>query len=427
MAHLDIIVDRYVRQSRLVRENPEGPWRHDKYAEFLADVLARLGSQGPTAPPKLHIVSTVNAEVEILAVAQERVLIFDRDFGEALFVLTGFLTGEHPPETILGWGLGRMAASLTVQGDLERAFAALTGSAFIGQPLRAPVASSLERLVSSVLVQEYFAIAHECVHMAIADGRIDALAQTHRKQVQRIADHFEEVEEPESEIDSWNSPLVKMQGAAFNTMLGEPNPPRGSSREFQDWLIEQRPASMSSDVLDTARAHLGEELMCDALATELTLAAWSEKLGEEVVVEAIFNGLSNLQSLEYLRFLGQAAASRSLRDSERGLDLAFRMMLGFSTNTQAAYRRVVWRRWMYGTCEGDGDVLWATLNDLTERYAKTVSAVLQLLPEQFNSGYESMKSRGTLILNGAIVAKLLARGCDGDVLARIAQGRLSRR
>lgn len=419
MTDLELLTKRYIGQSRLARENPtDGPWQHQRHAEFLSDVLARLGTDGPPAPPELQIVSTVNAEVETLDLAGKHVLIFDRDFGQTLATLNGFLVDKPQPEGILSWGLSRIAASLAIQGDSERAFAALSGSVFLDSAGYAAADRYLTYVAHGVLLQEYFAIAHECAHMAMSDGGLGGFTQIYGQIVRGIADQFGRPDNSQAGEESWRDPLVMLQKAAIGAILRDPAAPPADSK-YEEWLSEVSRSTVP-DLMRDAPSRLREELTCDAIATELTLDAWSDAIGEAEIIEAIFNGLSNLLSSEYVRFIGRLAASRSLADPEQGLPLSVQIMVGLTGNMQSVIvRRIVWRRWLYARA-GNDDETWATLTALTERYEQRVSVFLQLLPGQFRSGYDSMRTDGSLVLNPVIAAKMMARGCDRDVLDRIA-------
>lgn len=428
MTDTQAVTGQYLEQSRLIRTNPAPePFQHHRHAEFLSDVIARLGVEGPATAPELHVVCTANAEVETLNLSGKHVLIFDRDFGAALATLNGFLVGEPQLQAVLGWGLGQLATALALQGEYERAFAALSGSVFLDSVEYPADARSMKRVAHNVLLQEYFAIAHECVHMALADGRLKDFARVYGQIVQAISEQFAEVPASEARGGA-HDPLVKFQGEAIRELLMQPAD-AASNTKYESWLRQQLSLPVSASVLGYARGAMREELTCDAVATELTIQALGGAVGEARVIEAIFHGLSNLLSLEYVRFVGRLAGSQALRDPQQGLPVALQLWVGRMGNIlNVLVRRIVWRRWLHARA-GNTDATAATLSVLTEHYERRVTSVLKLLPEQFQEGYAGMQSRGQLILNPAIWSKIMRQGGDPDVLLRIVEtsnGRLFR-
>jgi hypothetical protein len=403
----DHLVDRYLRQSRILRKATTSPAVHREHLRFLEDVLRRLGPEGPATRPRLHLTSTANAVVETVSFSQGCGVVYDYDFGVAMHRLNEFVFGEWPDDHVLSWGLEHLAVSFVAAGEMKSALAALTGSVFLRPSSQPPTdQSALNSAAGCVLIQDYFTIAHECVHLALDDGRLVRLAEAHHEDVVQVMSELRERDADSAEI------AASLRSAATSALGGDE---ALSRRNYPDLLLRLVAGSLSIDELKAGQPHLEEELLCDAAATDLTISALAPEFGEEAVIMAILFGLSNLRSLEFARSLGRTEPPSGKQANAGPLGLG-----AFSTDGAAAYRLSVWRRWACTSRALPSETLHPALRRMSESYAEAVGdPVLLALSPRFHEGYEMMQSGGMFERRRAGLMTLLSKGADVDVLARI--------
>jgi hypothetical protein len=406
------LVDRYLRQSRIVRKIPTTPAVHDKHLAFFEDAIGRLGPEGPGDAVRLHLTSTANAIVETVSLPGSRAVIYDYDFGEAMRRLNEFALGDWPADPVVGWGLGHLAVSLASAGDFESAFAAINGSAFLqSQSPPQTDEKALHSASACVLIQDYFAIAHECIHLAYDEGRLARLKQLHHEDAQRAVNELRDhVAEGDSLVDALRSAATKALGGDDELCR----------KMYSDDLLRSTAIFMSPDLLKAGREHLEEELLCDAMATELTNLAMGPEFGEEAVMMAIFFGLSNLRSLEFIRSMGRAVEVDSRAAAQGRYQPLLRALLASSTGSAAAYRLSIWRRWACMSQVLPSETLHPALTRMSRSYAEAVGdRVLFAIGPRFQAGYETMKKKGLLERSPMVLMRLISKGCDVDVLTRL--------
>lgn len=450
-------LDRYLRHNRILRRGAPGSSGHSEHARFLADALLRLQPEGPSRPPRLHLTWTANCIVETLALPAERVLLYDHGYGRAMRRMNEFVFGPLSLDQVISWGLEKLSAALIARGDIKRSLAALYGSVFLrpGTPdvLDDP---DLHTAAISALIQDYFAIAHECVHLALEDGRLTVLARAHKADVEWVTNWFRE---SSASID--RAVLDDASRAAIKSTLPGFCTPDGTSNTQPDWLVRVMSDLAVRLGVPAEGDHLEEELLCDAVATEMTLGAFRAPFGDEVTIMAIYVGFRNLQELEYIRSLSQQltrpvgkpftvgrddlgealvaqhGAQFTFADDAEDPELTERLAHlsaeqgiivrtliadgARSTGRAATHRLSVWRGWLpNSSCEMPSDRVHAGLVRLSDRYSTAVGDPIAFaLHERFTAGYEAMGSKGGLVVGPESMLILIRRECDGDVLARI--------
>lgn len=280
------------------------------YRAVLNKSTFALSLSGHERCPELVLADTADAKVENVVTADRDIVVYDLALRRELLALTGFVRRSAPAAEAIAWGLRRLSVTLVGLGAAwpamcahhlaERAVAALPA----GQGPRP--SDSVRR---SVEVQEHFVLAHESVHSALRHGTLDPGMV--RAATDLVGDAVQAAESTrtapvtqdvvaavvQDEIDAINagSELFHISEAERRLLV---------KRRRREYPLRAYVGSWVDE-----RPHLIEELVCDFLATDLTLACFaSSALTPQEVLEAILLGFHNHGATQSIRELARRIA-----------------------------------------------------------------------------------------------------------------------
>lgn len=303
------LVSRYLNQTRL-GIGIAHPTLAATYRQSFAEITTMLGFEKETAP-QLHICHSLSALPETLLNDGTRTVIYDQNLGQSFNRLTDFVVSDWPPNLVLRWGFKHLGITLAGLGKYMEASVALMLHKTWPDDGR-PTARSNEMLSVRgplVYMQEYFVLAHECVHAAIDrpdspfdlrgfEGVIDQVVSLRKKRLDALDPSVAEADRSkfaEDELQAISSGSLNYAISSEDTEVLTSRVPELPSDVLGEWIAE--------------RQHLREELLCDAIATQLTVKRFAvEGLSVGYVLANLLHALHNLTSLEVVRQCGRKVA-----------------------------------------------------------------------------------------------------------------------
>jgi hypothetical protein len=359
---VDDIVARYLRQTRLAQS--PGPV-HSPLATIYHDAFAtiRNGLDLSDVSLELFVTYSLNARVECLSVTGNIVVIYDQYLGQCVNRLNDFALAEWPVEPVLKWGFRRLAISLAALGRFEDSYIALELHRQWPSGQR-PVSRSKQLAAARSLVtyaHEFFILAHECAHVALAYGRLTAATREFGDVIEHVIDRYESARATNANHIAEAMDEAMLDDECRAIRLGSIN--FSVDRDALAKAYRGRPPesaeSLRAQITDLP--HLREELLCDTIATELTIAHFS-KLGADLmwVLPNILHVLHNLSTLEVIR-----EHAREIADTQNP-----------AQSREASARKAVWRTLMlemHGEAAGGREALHERFVVLTDLNAHMVS------------------------------------------------------
>ncbi len=357
-------VARYLTAGRLTQDPGPiaGPAAH-VYARSFQDILSRLDLAEHSSRPRLHVTLTANAVVETLTVVGEDVIVYDQYLGQSFNRLTDFALAEWPVELVIQWGMKHLAIALAARGAYWPSLAAhhLANEPAESERPHERRAEVFERRSQRVGIQEHFVLAHECVHAALRRGSLGDELRTSAEDLVASTVAAADSSRGENsavvlqalvadEIDAINSgSRVYRISPEEHAELASRREHEHREREFVGGWVGERP-------------YLLEEIVCDFIATDLTLARYDE-FGVDAadVLEAILHGFHNHSSMEIIR-----EHARQLTHGPRPAGVV-----------EVAARKTVWRTaapdvWGHYAVNPEPDEIRRRMVAVTELHSRTV-------------------------------------------------------
>ena len=367
-------VARYLSQSSAV-ENPIAmPSPIARHYELnFQEIMQRL-KIADSDRPELVVAYTAQASVESLLIGEKEVIVYDQHLGQSFNRLNDLAFANWPPGYVNRWGFKHLAFALAKLNLCQEAALAL-GLFRLWPVSGEPTALSAKQLPYRsfvTAVQEYFILAHECIHVGLRAPSISIARSEFDDLINRVIEDRPNRDEDPSAL---HAEMVRDELRALGA-----NDIDTDDEEFVD-LIEKHAAEAQQPDLSAIlfeNEHMREELLCDLVATEFTMASFQSKGGNpRDVLAAILHAFHNLTSCEVIR--GQARSHAGL-DFKEGL-----LRLGL--------RKSVWRDLMCSISIAADVKKGSEINDLfatvTKLHAHTVGdQIIYILPFEFDRGVE---------------------------------------
>lgn len=302
---------RYIAATRLISDSgPTCNPQRGRYAEALDDVTSRLEFIVPPRRPRLFVTSTLNATVETLAVGGRDVIVYDTTLGRAFADLSGFASADSLPEVVIRWGLKHLAAVLASLGEFGRSLVLCILSDMASESsVRESPRWSVTPPADHVAMQEHFVIAHEWVHIGLRQGLlrpefVRSAMELVRSTVEAADStlHAETIVDVSKLLEADEAEAID-RGSRYHRIGPEARAriAKRHERQSQDGEYIRR---WTSD-----RSWLIEEIVCDFLATDLTLLRYID-VGADAgdVLDAVLDGFLNHSALETIRVHAQHIA-----------------------------------------------------------------------------------------------------------------------
>jgi tetratricopeptide (TPR) repeat protein len=369
----DRVVARYLQQTRLLRGSAEpNATLAGIYHRNFDDILQRLGIENAIERPNLDVTYSPDALVETLSIGGRRTIVYDQYLGQVFNRLTDFAICEWPANFVMEWGFKQLAIELAGLGRFAEASIAMMLWQKWPEAVRPSERSAEMRDARGLLVgiQEYFVMAHECAHAALAlgQGTLGVDVDEFYAVVDKIIDDDQEQArnaDPEA-LAVLNRRIlddnVRAIYAGSPVDVEESEPPSLASLDVPSEWTERDPEQLANWI--TERGHLREEILCDVIATRLTMARYADyRMGPSVVIPNLLHALHNLTSIEVIR-----GAAREVANAPHA-----------SQVTETLARKRVWRAHVeleYAGQVNPSGWLHGALVQVTDLHARTVGDLL---------------------------------------------------
>ena len=242
----------------------------------------------------------------------------------------------------------------------------------------------LEARSTVTAIQEHFVLAHECVHAAVARHSQDMVAEFDEV----IDDVIQFLDANEPDLDQFRESMIRDEIRAVEAMAGRPD----ESGDFKRLLTEKRaelaapPKDRSASAIVTSRPLLREELLCDQMATALSVAKFSATgLDRGTILEAILHGFHNLTSMSLIRNIAREFCGNSDRSEldavvvRKGLWRTIMRDLESHENSEELHKRFVEITNLHARTVGDQFVFILRISSTASLGRRGASSFRQLL------------------------------------------------
>lgn len=357
-------ISRYIAATRLM-SNPDRVSTADahRHAEAFDDVTSRLEYVVPPRRPRLYVTSTANAMAETLVVEGRDVIVYDTSLGRAFADLSHFASVDSPPDVVVRWGLRHLAIALASLGQFWQSLVVSVLSEMKSEALaREPPRWSVAPHTEYVPIQEHFVIAHEWVHVALRQGLLPPeFVRSAEDLVRSTIEAAQATLYAETSVDVSKALEADEAAAVDRGSRYYRIDPEGRAAIASRHKRQERDRRYIGPWTEN-RKWLIEEIVCDFLATDLTLMRFSD-IGADAgdVLDAVFHGFLNHSSLETIRMHAQHIAHG----------------LGSSRLELIGSRLVAWRTaapdtWGHHAKAATPDELRRQMVDVSERHGRAV-------------------------------------------------------
>jgi hypothetical protein len=371
---LDDVIPRYLKQTRPIAAIPEAEAVRDAYALFLDDIFGRLSL--PTAlRPRLYFASTPDAHTETVFLRDEAVIVEDVQLAQCLADLSRFSLESWPADHVMAWAFRILAVALIRFGRVGEATVALDMAErwVSSAPPSVPATWSGARHFA---LQQYFVLAHECAHTALADGDPEIVAREGFREVvdSILAALDQQLTNGSAELKSSLADEITKADADAMGRAARTVSPDARALPFDAASLDKTAFGFANAV--GRKEHLYEELRCDVIATELTMdfARHALRADRETALSSIFLTMSNLVALDRVRYHARCIAQAPHLGQTR----------------EIALRRGFWRMHallFYAKHAGGQDALDASLTLVSNQHLKYVLDILNdAVPLEFIEG-----------------------------------------
>lgn len=368
----------------------------------------------------MHVLRTLNHVTETVRLPTEPWILFDTSLKDATADLNAAALTQPVPHDIVRWAYQMLARFFALEGDWPLTCAALLAGAGTSFADIDPDSRRAKAARACTLIWDYFTLSHEFVHLAFAEGRLAETANAHDAAVTAAF------------VSS--DPTAHMLKAAHSLITFDVADALGRSHgtHAADAVLPNSNAGKLDSLLHGLGTHtfnrerppqLKEELLCDALATDLTIGAFREAFDAPLLLLAMYLGFRNLQCVEFLRAFAEtlAAAHRGRRDNESEARADIVKAEGARALWNSGWRLSAWRNWLPSSLL---QMPSAEMHDILRRvsrdYDRSVGDPIVLAqPQRFYDWLTELSELGTLPLTGDLVALMVLGECDTETLATI--------
>lgn len=273
------------------------------YQSIYAECAFALGFGTAGLAADFVVIDTADAKVENVVLDDKDVTVYDRALGRDYAELNAFTHGRAAPGQVHRWALRRLSVALLSLGAAWPALCAhhLAERTSRDEPKSQPDKSVPVRRI--VDVQEFFVIAHECVHSALHRGSLPLpMVESATRLVENAVTAAESTRTAPTTQDVVAA-VVRDEVDAINSgselfRIDETRERALYAARSQQYPL---PNYVGSWVRD--RPHLIEELVCDLVATDMALLQFADEMDTLAILEAILLGFDNHGTAESIRDL----------------------------------------------------------------------------------------------------------------------------
>ena len=420
MSALPPLLRAFLDDTRVPSNRQPAPAEVRQLADFAETINSQLIPDARSPLCRMHVLRTCNCVTETAWFPTGPWILFDTGLKDATTDLNTLALTQSTPQDTFRWAYQTLARFLALEGDWQLACAALLAGDGSSLSNADPESISANAAGACTLIQDYFTLAHEFVHLAIAEGRLTKAAAAHDAEVTAAFMSSE----PTAQTHAATKSLITFDVAAA---LGRSNGLDTMSVALPDSFageVDSVLRDLGTHDLKTERpAQLKEELLCDALATNLTVGAFRDTFDEPSLLLAIYMGFKNLQCIEIVRDLAETLAAanrgRSPDESEAHTDAASSKHAGAVGN--GLWRLSAWRSWLpTSILRTPSTEMWNMLRRASREYHRSVGdEILLALPSRFNDWLTELQKLGPLPLTRDLVTLMVLGDCNVETLVKI--------
>lgn len=386
--------------------------------DFGKTINSRLGSGADSSIGRMHVLRTANCVTETAWLSSERWVLFDTGLKDAMVDLNTLALSESPPQHALRWAFKTLARFLIVEDDWQLACPTLLASGGVSGAAIVSGSTNAKLADACSVVQNYFILAHEFVHLAFAEGRLTEAAATHDADVTAAFASSEPTADTRAAVRS----LLTYDVAEIVARRNGVDPADVALPSSGTGQLDAALQSLDAYSTHQRPAQLKEELLCDALATDLAIGAFRDTFDEPLLLLAMYCGFRNLQCVEIIRALAETlAAANRAGDTENdpGADTVSPEHTGAVWN--AGWRLTAWRKWLPNSLlRTPGTGIWDMLRRVSRKYDQAIgNEILLALPSRLNDWLSGLGKLGPLPLTSDLVAHMILGECDSWTLTKV--------